>query len=216
MNLYDLMYECLNTAYTQVGKNASYAVKRGGPCLYIFFEHSRGRDDWLKNLNFPARPYRFATSERWYAHRGFLSAWHELEDTVSAYIRDTSVKRIVIVGYSHGAAIALLCHEYVWFNRPDLRDTLESFGFGAPRVIWGQCCKGVAERFENFTVVRNIDDIVTHLPPAFLGYRHMGKLVTVGEWGKYSGIDAHRPENILAELCKYESARHLGFPCRKT
>jgi hypothetical protein len=55
-------------------------------------------------------------------------------------------------------------------------------------------------RWERFTVIRNIDDIVTHLPPRALGYTHVGHVLEIGEKGTYSRVDAHRPENILAEL----------------
>ena len=54
------------------------------------------------------------------------------------------------------------------------------------------------------TVVRNIDDIVTHLPPKILGFTHVGKMLEIGKRGKYSSVDAHRPENIMRELLEYE------------
>ncbi|MBQ8658695.1 MAG: hypothetical protein IJ506_06125, partial [Clostridia bacterium] len=53
-------------------------------------------------------------------------------------------------------------------------------------------------------LVRNIDDIVTHLPPAVLGYSHVGKLLEIGKKGKYTAVEAHLSENILAELKAYE------------
>ena len=81
-----------------------------------------------------------------------------------------------------------------------MRDRLESYGFGCPRVFWGILTPTLAKRWERFAVVRNLDDLVTHLPPAVLGYRHVGKMITVGVRGKYSMIDAHRPENIEYEL----------------
>jgi len=55
-------------------------------------------------------------------------------------------------------------------------------------------------RWERFTVIRNLDDLVTHMPPAVLGFSHVGELLEIGEKGRYSRVDAHRPENILAEL----------------
>ena len=93
----------------------------------------------------------------------------------------------------------MLCHEYVYFNRPDLRNKLSGYGFGAPRVIW-KPSEDIAGRWQNFTGVRNPDDAVTHLPPAFLGYRHMGSVIDISPKGSYSPIDAHREENILNEL----------------
>ena len=56
--------------------------------------------------------------------------------------------------------------------------------------------------FSGYTVVRNLDDIVTHLPPAALGYSHVGTLLSIGERGRYSRIDAHREENIARGLSR--------------
>lgn len=204
MRLYDLFYECINTKYQSAGCCANYAIRRELDTLYIFFEKSVGKTDWKSNFNFPARAHK-----TWFAHRGFLAVWKEIEPSLKNYICDKSIKRIIITGYSHGAAIAVLCHEHVWFNRPDLRRKLEGFGFGCPRVFWGVQTADIKQRFENFTVVRNINDIVTHLPPFLLGYSHVGKMLRIGRRGKYSSIDAHREEKILEELFAYENASFL-------
>lgn len=207
MNLSRLFSKNISIPYSQVGISANYAAKKDRDALYIFFEDSEGVNDWRINLDFPAKPYKRMGKTVWYAHRGFLDTWKATEPLLAAAIADKSIRKIVISGYSHGAAIALLCHEYVWHNRPDLRDTLESYGFGCPRVVWGLIGADVKARWAGFTVVRNIDDLVTHLPPAVLGYRHIGNLLEIGERGKYSPIEAHYAENILRELRIYERAR---------
>ncbi len=200
MNLQSLFRRCIDIPYSKVGISANYATEQIGNTLYIFFEHSSGKNDWKINLDFPAKPYKRMGKTVWFAHRGFLRQWKEIESALSEIILDKSLGKIVITGYSHGAALAVLCHEYVWFNRPDLRNSLLGYGFGCPRVIWGIKTKQLFRRFEGFTVIRNIDDIVTHLPPAILGYVHVGKMLEIGEKGKYSPVGAHFPENILYEL----------------
>lgn len=204
MDLYWLFGKCLTAKYRQDGGSANYAFERAGDTLYLFFEDSDGAEDWSINLDFPAKAYRRMGKTAWFAHRGFLGAFKRTEKYLSPLIADPSVRSIIVSGYSHGAAIALLCHEYIWFNRPDLRASLEGYGFGCPRVIWGILRESVARRWESFLVIRNIDDIVTHLPPSLLGYRHVGRLLEIGEAGKYSPIEAHYPKNILDELRRYE------------
>lgn len=204
MNLTKLFERCLNIPYFQTGKSANYAFENKNNKLYIYFEESDGDNDWRINLDFPAKPYNRMGQTVWFAHRGFLNTWKEIEAKLQPYIMDINVKEITVTGYSHGAAIALLCHEYVWYNRPELRDLLKGYGFGCPRVIHGAKGIKITERWENFTVIRNIDDIVTHLPPASLGYIHVGKLLEIGKKGRYTPIDAHRPENILRELKVFE------------
>lgn len=200
MKLYEILLQCISIPYSKIGASANYAVRRKQGTLYLFFEKSDGKTDWKSNLDFPAKPYKRMGKTAWFAHRGFLKEWKELEPTLAEYIADSRVEKIVIAGYSHGGAIAMLCHEYVWYHRPDLRATTEGYGFGCPRVFWGIQTAELKRRWEKFYVIRNVDDIVTHLPPALLGYSHVGKMLKTGTRGKYSAIQAHYAENILTEL----------------
>ena len=204
MKLSKLFSRTLRITYTHVQNSADFAIRRVGSVLYLYFAPSEGKEDWKNNLSFPARAYRRSGSGIWYAHRGFLKVWKTIEDFVATDIADPTVGKIVLSGYSHGAALALLCHEYIWFNRPDLRGTLEGYGFGCPRVVFGRPSSDLRARWDQFTVIRNIDDLVTHLPPARLGFTHVGRMVEIGERGKYSSVDAHRAENILVELVLWE------------
>ena len=205
MFLSTLFAECLSRSYLTVGHDVDYALERRGDELRLWFESSSGTEDWRKNLCFPAQPYRDMAGEAtWYVHRGFLKAWKSVEELVADAISDLSLKRVTVIGYSHGAAIAVLCHEYIWYHRPDLRASLFGYGFGCPRVLWGKRNEALLFRWEHFTVIRNLDDIVTHLPPAIFGYFHVGTLLALGEKGRYSAIDAHRPESILRELLRHE------------
>ena len=200
MRLSYLFEKCLSAEYTRVADCVDYAAVRTGTSLSLYFEASDGLCDWRKNLNFPSAAYRRQGSPVFYAHRGFLEAFRALEAPVGAVIMDPHVRSVCLVGYSHGAALAVLAHEYVWYHRPDLRSSLLGYGFGCPRVLFGLHRSSLAERWEKFSVVRNIDDLITHLPAAVLGYYHVGKMIEVGECGRYSRIDAHRPENYLCEL----------------
>ena len=205
MSLYELFLKCITIDYCQIGKSANYAIFKQGDIVYIFFEGSVGVYDWLKNLNFPAKPYKNMSNGKWYAHRGFLKAWKEIEPRLKKIVLDKSIKKIVISGFSHGAAIAVLCHEYIWYNRLDLRKSLYGYGFGCPRVIWGVKTEEIKCRWKNFTVIKNIDDIVTHVPPKFFGFIHVGRMIKIGQKKKYSCIQAHYPANILKELKIYEN-----------
>lgn len=198
MNIAELYQKILNAKYIHLeAETASYCTEREGNTLYIYFEWSNGKTDWKNNFDFPAQPYR-SMRNKWYAHRGFLRVWKVIEPHLQAEICDLSINKIIIGGYSHGAAIALLCHEYCKFNRPDI--AIEGYGYGAPRVVWGFVRKAVKKRFEGFTVIRNSRDIVTFAPPAIWGYRHIGNLIEIGQGKEYSPIDAHRPESYTAEL----------------
>lgn len=206
MDLLNLYQKILNEKYIQLKEEtASYAYKQEGNLLYLFFEWSNGATDWKNNFNFPAKPYGDMPN-RWYAHRGFLKVWKVIEDKLAAIIHDKQINEIIIAGYSHGAALALLCHEYCMFNRTDIKNKIRGYGFGCPRVVFGFLRKSVKKRFTGFFVIRNKKDIVTHLPPALLLFRHVGNLITIGS-GEWNCIDAHRPENYIESLQKIQQYR---------
>lgn len=197
MNLHDTFKECLQAEYSHCENDGDYCLKREGNTLKIFFEWSSGEGDWRNNFDFPAKPYRHM-KHLWFCHRGFLKVWKSIEPYLAEHINNAEINRIEIVGYSHGAAIALLCYEYCIFNRPDI--DIEGVGIGCPRVFWGIVPKKVKERFKNFTVVRNGVDIVTHVPPALFGFRHISAIFEIGQDKSKGLIDDHRPENYLENL----------------
>lgn len=186
----------LEDRYMHIENDASYFIERNGDKLEIYFEWSNGKTDWMNNFDFPAKPYR-DMKDSWYCHRGFLKVWKSIEPYVEEYIFDLSINKVEIVGYSHGGAIAQLCYEYVRFHRPDI--DVRGWGFGAPRVVWGRVGSIVRKRFEGFVTVINAKDIVTKLPPKWLGYRHIGSTLQIN-LGSKGPIDDHRPENYLDML----------------
>lgn len=205
MNLAQLFQRVLDVRYVELPENsASYRVSVECGTLFIFFEETNGNEDWKNNFDFFVKPYK-DMEYTWRVHRGFLRVWKTIEPHIVDDIMSSKIKKIVIAGYSHGAAIATLCHEYCRFHRPDIQ--VQGFGFGCPRVIWGHIPQSVKSRFEGFVWIKNGPDIVTHLPPVLFGFRHVGKKLQVGAGQKYGLIRAHYPECYHKELMKSEEAK---------
>lgn len=180
--------------------------------LYIFFEPSDGRTDWIVNFAYWRKPYD--DMEIGYrVHGGFLESWKLIEDAIGAKIMEMSAdgcfkwRKVIVVGYSHGGALSALCHEYVWFNRPDLRlEGLTGISFDGPRVYAGlHIKKSLRERWRNFYVIRNHRDIVTHLPPVIFFFRHVGNKVRMNEGNDPGLIGAHYPDKIREGLLGLQS-----------
>ena len=235
MKLSELFENCAyKISYEQTGHGVSYAFVEDKDILYIYFQGSSEVMDWFRNFLFPAKPYKdMAIPYR--VHRGFLAAWKEVEDIVIAkitergknvhikpdmngefhYIREEEYKwkQIFVIGYSHGAALAGLCHECVWYHRPDLRENgLEGFGFESPRFYgcWF-VKKSLKERWAKFTVIRTNNDLVTHCPPWILGFCHVGNMMKVkGDVNLVENkklprcIKSHFPQVVLDGLKKEE------------
>lgn len=204
--LYDLYRECLRAQFTHTENDGDFALKRDGDLLCIFFQETSTKTDWKNNFDFPATPYK-DMDIKWKCHRGFLRVWKSIKPYLKDAIADRTIKQIYIVGYSMGAALATFCHEYVWFNRPDLRENgLEGFGFGCPRVYFGRVKKALKERWKHFHPIRNCNDLVTHVPPAIFGFRHVNKVhklsntVIETRYTKFKCINAHYPQNYLFSL----------------
>lgn len=196
-DLLDKFVACTTAEYIHIDNDASYAVRRDGEVLTLLFEKSNGFVDWWNNFDFPAKPYR-EMKNLWFCHRGFLKVWKSIEPYIVYDILDSTITKIDIIGYSHGGAVAQLCYEYVKYHRPDVEVT--GVGFGAPRVLWGFAQRAVMKRFAGFVVVRNGKDIVTYLPPCILGFRHIGKVLTIGKRkGLIADHYADRYQEALAE-----------------
>ena len=218
LNLYKLSWlfkKCLyaEKEYIHVEEDGSYLLQRQGNTLFLLLQKSNGKNDWRNNFDFPARPYHDMPIT-WKAHRGFVRVWKAIEPHVADAIQDPTVKRIVTIGYSHGAALAALAQEYIWFNRPDIRDNCYSYAFEPPRVFCGfKIPKKLKERWNNHIVIRTANDLVTHVPPALFGYKHVGSMLKLPltpktgmiRYRKLNCVNAHYAQNVLNAIALYEN-----------
>lgn len=234
MKLSELFYNCAYTVeYKQIGHDVNYAFVEDGSTLYIYFQGSSSTTDWIRNFLFGKKPYKDMEIP-YRVHRGFLAAWKEVEDLIIEKINQKKSKRhynsfldsyyykkefvwkkIIIVGYSHGGALAAFCHECVWFHRPDLRENgLLGYGFEAPRMYAGfKVRKELKERWHKFLVIRTNNDLVTHCPPCIFKYCHVGDILKIqgdaslvkSKWIPRC-IKSHYPEVVYDALVKYENS----------
>ncbi len=192
-NLYAHYIYTVNCPFKHVDiGGGDYYVEQKENTLYICFEGSSGAEDWLNNFNFWAKPYK-DMKYKWYVHRGFLKIWKGIEDHIKPYLMKDAIRHVVISGFSQGAALALLCHEWCSFHRPDLADKgeIEGYGYGQPRVVWGHLPDEVKRRFNGFTYIVTWRDIVTHLPPCLWFFHHVGTKLKVGQGFHYGPIKSH-------------------------
>ena len=222
--LSELFYNCAfdKVHWQEIGHGVNYAFVEEGDILYIYFQGSYQKIDWFRNFFFfpiVKKPYKDMDIS-YKVHRGFLEAWKEVEDIIIEKIKEKKNKKeykfghIIIVGYSHGGALAALCHECVWYWRPDLRDgnKFEGYGFEAPRVYAGwHVKKELKERWRNFLVIRTNNDLVTHCPPAIFRFCHVGSMLKVkGDVSLVKDkvpncIKSHFPQVVYDALTKEEN-----------
>lgn len=197
----ELFERCLNASYIHTVEDGDYAIEVEGDTLYLLFQWSHSHMDWISNFDFPAKAYKNG-ADTWRVHRGFLRVWKAMRDDierkVDEILAEKKIQKIVCVGYSHGAAISLLATEDMVYLHGD-KYTVNGYGFGAPRVVWGRLPAAVAERVGHFKAICHKQDIVTHLPPTVFGFRHPN-ILRLKTQKKLNCVDAHRPENYLKTL----------------
>lgn len=220
MKLSELFKICDDpTGYQTVGHDVNYKFVEDGDHLYIYFQGSSSRQDWLRNFLFRAEPYKDMKIP-YKVHAGFLAAWKEVEDIIIEKITDREHfgawkykwNDITVIGYSHGGSLCAFCVECIWFHRPDLRDYhMRGYAFEAPRIFaqW-KMPEGLKERWESLIVIRNGSDIVTHCPPILFGYRDLGNMFKINgdtslvkEWYIPRCIKYHFPQVVLDGLEKF-------------
>lgn len=203
--MYTVFRALMNTKFVHTENDGDFAIERKGKNIWFFFQQSNSKIDWKNNFDFPVKPYK-DMGVKWYCHRGFLRVWKSIEPYINEVLQDQSLEKVYIVGYSHGGAIATLCHEYVWFNRPDLREIIQGYVFGSPRVLWGFRIKPeLKERWKNLHMIRNGTDIVTHLPPKVFGFKDVNKVyqlepVAQEKHSRIKCVNYHYPENYYNSL----------------
>ena len=131
-------------------------------------------EDWKQNFDFLKTPYK-EMPKRFRVHRGFLGKWKSVRDEVVRVVNEGKFERIVITGFSQGAALATLCHEELVFRGFDP----VTWAFGSPRVFSWSVPK---DRFKNLIRITYGGDMIPGLPFWIFGYRHVGKNTHVGKW----------------------------------
>ena len=233
-----MFHKCAyDISYEQVGDGVNYAFRHSGSTLYIYFQGSSQTTDWLRNFLFRKRPYKdMAIPYR--VHRGFLMAWKEVEDIIINKITERVAvipenpeaisetytlendyeykwKKVIVIGYSHGGALAAFCHECVWFHRPDLREHgLIGYGFEAPRIFGAfKVPEALQERWNNFFVIRTGSDIVPCCPPTIFGYTHVGDVINISCDPSIvtdklpKCIKCHYPQAVYKALVDFENGK---------
>jgi hypothetical protein len=163
----ELFDRCTRGPWITSGDDVQYKLEDG----VLYFQCSSSESDWRANIDIPVVPYR-DMEHKFLVHRGFLRKWKSVREEIRALDYDQ------IAGFSHGAPLAALaCEEREYLTGRTIPATL----FGSPRFLW---MPSFMTRMKFFGVRRVTvnGDLVSHLPPAFTGYRHIGPEIVVGPW----------------------------------
>ena len=103
-------------------------------------------------------------------HRGFKAALDDIWDNLyTHYEKNATGKQLLVTGHSLGAALATLYSHRICYSNS------ACYTFGSPRVGTPKQTKKMVFSAYRF---RNNNDIVTKVPPEFLGFSHKSDKTT--------------------------------------
>lgn len=193
----ELFASHLARPWTTAGDDVQYCLAREGATVRLDFQGSASRRDWWNNFDFATTPYK-DQPQPWKAHRGFVRMWKSVRDRVMAELKAITMPgdTILVVGYSQGAALGTLAYEDIRWQMPDIH--VEARLFGSPRVLW-MPSEMIQMRFPTLYRHSARGDIVTMVPPSWIGYSHVGHESPCGP-KRWPTIKAHYPEYYLANM----------------
>lgn len=126
-----------------------------------------------------AMPVKSETVSR--VHQGFKS---EVDDLWPMVLEDlqrkqNQNKKLWFTGHSLGAAMATIMASRCYYQA-DISNPEELYTYGSPRAGWSGFVKTMQTPHHRW---KNNNDIVTTVPPAFLGYRHDGEMHYLNAYG---------------------------------
>lgn len=146
--------------------------------LFVGFDGTQGKlywfgNDWLANLRAWTKGYTVG-SRKYTAMAGFIEEYLTFRSTLLEQIELLKPETIHVAGFSQGGAHAPVFVRDVLYNYPHIKVT--GFTAGAPRVYTRKSAKEFERATRNvyFSRYYGANDPVPHLPPWFLGYKHVG------------------------------------------
>lgn len=193
-----------NKGYQTSGLDVQYKFIRDKSTVWIIFQQTAHRFDWIINFWYKARSIdynRRTGNDIWFGHSGFTKAYESAEKNIISdlvrYINNYQMRtgkkitHICCGGWSMGAGLVQPCIEdikRIFVDRKDSRKfpTIDavlkpSFGFGSPRCV--HQTNGINFTSQNIKIInfRQGLDIFTHLPPKLMKFIDSGTIIQVGD-----------------------------------
>ena len=149
--------------------------------IVIAFRGTENRLDWRTNVN--ARFIALQGGTR--VHTGFFQAYWPIRDKLFEFVIAALGKKprpVYITGHSLGGALALMATaELANHQEAAVRDSIAAcYTFGCPRA--GDRSFDLYVKVPLYRITNGVD-IVPEVPPAILGYRHVGDTRYFGKLG---------------------------------
>ncbi|MCK1636647.1 lipase family protein [Bradyrhizobium sp. 157] len=159
---------------------AGYVVE-GNDIIVVVFRGTEDELDWRTNVN--ARFVALQGGTR--VHTGFFQAYWPIRDSMFEVVKrviKAKPRPVYITGHSLGGALALMATaELANGDDATVRDCVAAcYTFGCPRA--GDASFDIYVKAPLYRITNGVD-LVPAIPPAMLGYRHVGDTRYFGKIG---------------------------------
>ncbi len=156
-------------------------VVEGSDLIIVVFRGTEDDLDWMTNVNLSFVTLQGGTR----VHTGFFQAYWPIREIMFEFITTAIGKKprpVYLTGHSLGGALALMATaELANHDEATVRDSIAAcYTFGCPRAGDGTFDQYVKAPLYRIT---NGVDLVPAIPPALLGYRHVGDTRYFGKPG---------------------------------
>lgn len=158
--------------------------------VLVAFRGTESIRDLLHDLTFRKTPYPFGGK----VHQGFYRAAESVFDQVIQIVKRLKGRRIIVCGHSLGAALAAITAHGL---RRKMIRIHAVYLFGCPRVFNAAAADTYDSDLPSTYRYFHNCDVVPRVPPAWMGYRHIGVSIYVDRLGKMRWRVT--PREILAD-----------------
>jgi len=121
-------------------------------------------------------------------HEGFRREARKLYDQVIEFVKDNlDGHKIFVTGHSLGAAMATYIAQELNWLKPG--NEIKLYTFGSPRLGDHHYVNAMDIEHHRFV---NCNDIVTHVPPAAIGFKHHGNLHYINFYGNIRPLSKYQ------------------------
>jgi hypothetical protein len=178
--------------------NLDYWMYREEKKLYVCFQASSEKADWIADFNF--FPKKVEPFEGVFVHRGL---WQQYEGIRNKFLDQLyqGVTDVYISGYSLGGGVSdFALYDAAWHDHRDsLHILFRCISFEAPRVfIENYKVRGLCDDHQR---IRVKGDVIPHLPPKLFGFCDTGNIFKIGKWSPFFWKQ-HAPASVEKSLLK--------------
>jgi triacylglycerol lipase len=183
-----------------------YSVRIQGDTIKIIFRGTDSLKDAITDIRFWRKTIPYGNYySKIKVHHGYINAYkcEDVRSEIHSFITK-DIQKIKITGHSYGAALACLCAIDLQYNFPE--KDYEVVLFGCPRLGNAAFKKSYNKRIFKTVRVENGNDVISKIPFAWMGFRHIGTRLHVGSPRIlfFYSINQHKAQAYYEQILKLQ------------